>query len=71
MLMGVTSSELRDLMVPLIMVTDNGIAVMLTVTVARAHPLIISAIMLGEILPWSWIWFSLSLGAGLGPLRPV
>jgi hypothetical protein len=49
----------------------DGIAVMLTVTVARAHPLIISAIMLGEILPWSWIWFSLSLGAGLGPLRLV
>jgi hypothetical protein len=44
---------------------------MFTATVARAHPLIISAIMLGEILPWSWIWFSLSLGAGLGAIRPV
>jgi hypothetical protein len=33
--------------------------------------LIISAIMLGEILPWSWICFSLTLGAGLGAIQPV
>jgi hypothetical protein len=44
---------------------------MFTATVARAHPLILSAIVLGERLPWSWIWFSLSLGAGLGAIRPV
>jgi hypothetical protein len=44
---------------------------MFTATVARAHPLIISAIMLGEILPWSWICFSLTLGAGLGAIQPV
>jgi hypothetical protein len=44
---------------------------MSTVTVARAHLLISSAIMLGEILPWSWIWFSLSLSAGLGAIRSV
>jgi hypothetical protein len=44
---------------------------MFSATVARAHPLIISAIMLGEMLPWSWIWFGLSLGASLGAIRPV
>jgi hypothetical protein len=44
---------------------------MFTATVARAHLLISSAIMLAEILPWSWIWFSLSLGTGLGAIRPV
>jgi hypothetical protein len=33
--------------------------------------LIISTIMLGEMLPWSWIWFGLSLGAGLGAIRSV
>jgi hypothetical protein len=44
---------------------------MLTATVARAHPLIISTIMLGEMLPWSWIWFGLSLGAGHRLNRPV
>jgi hypothetical protein len=26
---------------------------------------------LGEMLSRSWIWFSLRLSAGLGPLRPV
>jgi hypothetical protein len=44
---------------------------MFSATVARAHPLIISAIMLGEMLPWSWIWFGLSLGVGLGAIRPI
>jgi hypothetical protein len=44
---------------------------MFSATVARAHPLIISTIMLAEMLPWSWIWFGLSLGAGLGAIRPV
>ena len=33
--------------------------------------MISSAIRLGKILPWSWIWFSLSLSAGLGAIRPV
>ena len=44
---------------------------MFTATVAKAHSLILSAIMLGEMLPWSWIWFSLSLGAGHRLNRPV
>ena len=44
---------------------------MFTATVARAHPLIISAIMLGEILLWGRIRGKPKISAGLGPNRLV
>jgi hypothetical protein len=44
---------------------------MFTAPVARAHPLTIRAIMLGKMFPGSRIRFGLSLGTGLGTIRPV
>ena len=49
----------------------DGLATMFTAPVARAHILTIRAIILGKMLPGSRIWFGLSLGTGLGTIRPV